>query len=233
MWNLIGTTYYPEIPVDGEPVQVSVPGIPWPKSQIPSTGHYCFVATVGNNHQPAPTPASLSFATFDAYVDYIRANNNITWRNFNVIETDFGRIKGPFGDMLGLPFRISGAWDHEHTFDLGTIADLPKGSGLALQVPSWLGRRLDPVPDQLEVFEEDLETDPAHPQRVRVQLPVNEPHRLWQIKLPTGTDSASHLLVYIPPERHDRPFDIAIRQLYKGQEVGRITWRLVPERKPG
>ncbi|GEM_PF-2008476 len=228
MWNLIGTTYYPEIPVDGEPVQVSVPGIPWPESQVPSTGHYCFVAAVGNNYQPAPTPASLSFATFDAYVDYILANNNITWRNFNVVEIDFGRIKGPFGGLFGLPFQISGAWDHEHTFHLGTVADLPEGSVLALQVPRWLGRGLDPVPDRLEVFE-DLETDPTHPQRVRAHLPVKESHRLGQIKLPTGTAAASHLLVHIPPERHDRPFDIAIRQLYKGHEVGRITWRLVPK----
>jgi hypothetical protein len=229
MWNLIGTSYYPQVPT-GSVVEVTTIGIPWPADEIPAPGHYCFVATVGNNYQPAPNPEVLmAFATFQDYYNYILDNNNITWRNFNVVDVPMGQIKGRFGDLLGLPFHITGAWNGEEVFGLETIADLPEGSTLVLQAADWIGWGLTPVPPGLKAFQ-DLETDIANTRRLRVPLPANRAHMLGEIKLPAHTAAASHLLVHIPPELHDRPYDVAIRQLYKGQEVGRITWRLVPVR---
>jgi len=82
LWNLIGSAYFPAVPA-GSVVEVSNPGIVWPANQIPVPGHYCFVAIVGNNKQPPPIPSS--FATFADFKSYILANNNISWRNFNVV----------------------------------------------------------------------------------------------------------------------------------------------------
>jgi hypothetical protein len=229
MWTLIGDSYYPNVPT-GSTVEVTTIGIPWPADQIPAAGHYCFVATVGNNYQPAPNPQALAnFATFQDYYDYILANNNVTWRNFNVVNLTAGQIKWPFGPLFPLPFRLTGAWTGEEVFQFEIIAELPKGSTLALQAADWIGRGLTPAPKSMKPFR-DLVTDPANTARLRIPLPTHAAHTLGEIKLPARTAAASHLLVSVPAALHDKPYEVAILQRYKGQEVGRITWRLVPVR---
>ena len=49
----------------------------------PGTGHYCFVAIVSTADDPAPPLADL--VDFDNFLAFIRNNNNVTWRNFNVV----------------------------------------------------------------------------------------------------------------------------------------------------
>jgi len=229
MWTLIGDSYFATVPT-ASAVQVSAIGIPWPADQIPAAGHYCFVATVGNNYQPAPNPETLAnFATFQDYYNYILGNNNITWRNFNVVNFAAGQIQRPFGPLVPLPFLLSGAWTGEENFQFETVAALPKGSVLALQAADWIGRSLTPARTYMTAVR-DLATDPANTARLRIALPADAVHALGEIKLPARTAAASHLLVSIPRSQHDKPYEIAILQRYKGQEVGRITWRLVPPR---
>ena len=220
MWNLIGTAYYPQLPA-GNMVEVSVPGVLWPSDQIPTAGHYCFVATVGNAYDPAPTPSS--FASFQDFENYIANNNDIAWHNFNV---DVVGYSERWGGLHPLPFQITGAWDGLHEFEFEIRAELPKGSHLALQIAKWIGRALRSKPEKWEEFG-DSTTDPKHPRRVRIALENKGLHKLGSIALPPNTIAPSHLLVRIPPEAHDRPFDVSIRQLYRGREVGRITWRLI------
>ena len=227
MWTLIGDSYYPTVPA-GNQVEVSTIGIPWPADQIPAPGHYCFVATVGNTYQSAPNPALLSnFASFADYENYIATNNQITWRNFNVVTVPMGQIKPPWGHLIPLHFHLTGAWMEDVVFRFETIADLPKGAELALETADWIGRRLAPASKAL-LARRDLVTDPANPARLRIPLRAAETHAFADIRLPARAAAPSHLLAHIPPESHHRPFDIAIRQLYRGKEVGRITWRLVP-----
>ncbi len=223
MWNLIGDAYYPDVP-PGSVVQISNPGIVWPADQIPAPGHYCFVATVGNANDPAPDPTSL--ISWNDFVNYIAKNNNIAWRNFNVIAMG-GHMEKPLrGEFVELPFLISGAWDQAREFAFEIIAKLPEGSSLALQVAERLGRALQPN-TRLEKFGDPV-TDPKNPRRVRIPIPMNHAHPLGQIELPAAAALPSHLLLHIPPHPDDGPCEIAIRQLYAGMEVGRITWRLVP-----
>ena len=40
------------------------------------------------------------------------------------------------------------------------------------------------------------------------------------------------LLVKIPEEMRKQEFEIYARQMYGDEEVGRVTWRLAPPRKP-
>jgi hypothetical protein len=232
MWTELGVSYYPQVP-SGSTVEVTTIGIPWPADQIPAAGHYCYVATVGNNYQPAPDPDSLAaFASFQDYVDYIAANNDIAWHNFNVITVPAGQIKGPFGNLIGLPFLLEGAWTGEEEFLFETVAELPEKSVLALQVADWIGRGLVGEGEELAVLR-DAATDPANTGRVRIALPPNEARSLRPVRLPAHTAAPSHLLVGIDPGRHHGSHEVSIRQLYKGQEVGRITWRLVPSRRRG
>jgi hypothetical protein len=114
MWNLIGSAMFADVPQAqfiGSPspplvaqasnVQVSNPGVTWPQGNIPGPGHYCFVATVGNSVEPAPSPTT--FTNFQGYVNYILAHNNITWRNFNVIAVLSMMKEGPFVGFVPLP----------------------------------------------------------------------------------------------------------------------------------
>jgi hypothetical protein len=212
LWNLIGCSYFPVVPA-GSVVQVSDPGITWPSDQLPPPGHNCFVATVGDNYAPAPN--SGSFASFAAYENFIYANNDITWRNFNVV---LGAQ-----EQLKIRFFIAGAWDVALPFALEVEGDLPEGSRLALQVPDWIGKGLKP---QLPRVEEAAE---GH---VHLPLPLKGRHALGTIELPAKTAAESHVIVEIPPELHRATHRLVVRQLRGNQEAGRITWVFQPRRRP-
>ena len=226
LWNLIGSAPFADVP-PGNIVQVSTPGVTWGSANIPLPGHYCFVAAVGNAAEPAPNPGT--FNTFNDFVNYIYAHNDITWRNFNVVSLGGHGIDGHFKGFIPLRFLITGAWDKPHEFAFETLAQLPPGSRMALEVPHWLGHGIRPVHANLEEHE-DADTDPDDRRRVRIPLHPSGSQPVGQIELRAGTRVASHLLVHIPDQHRNRPYEVALRQLYAGREVGRITWRLVPKR---
>ena len=63
---------------------VEAPAIPWEQDNLPpAAGHYCFVATVDHQFDPQPDTAVFTWAEF---LDFIRNYNNVTWRNFNVVD---------------------------------------------------------------------------------------------------------------------------------------------------
>jgi hypothetical protein len=227
MWNLIGSTEFADVP-PGRVVQVSDPGITWAQADIPAPGHYCFVATAGNADDPEPRPAA--FASFDEFVAYIYAHNNISWRNFNVVPLVRHKIGEPFPEFVELRFLIAGAWDAAHAFALESIADLPVGSRLDVQVPRWIGRGLRPPHPDRDADDENGHAEPGDRPPMRLHLDPHGRHVLGEVDVPADTAAVSHLLVHVPAEHRDRAHDVAIRQLYAGREVGRITWRLVPER---
>ena len=225
MWNLIGHAQYTAVPA-GRAVRVSTPAITWPQAGIPATGHYCFIATVGNAGDPEPAPGT--FSDFNAFVAYIQANNNITWRNFNVVAFAHRHPAGKFRGLIALPLHITGAWDKARIFELETLADLPERSRLVLETPDWLGRGLKPLPSEFEAHD-DAEAHPDDRSRMRIPLEPRGAGRLGAIELKADARVASHLLVQLPDEHQGASYEVAIRQLYEGQEVGRITWRLVSD----
>jgi hypothetical protein len=228
LWNLIGSASFPDVP-PGRVVRVSDPGITWPQADIPAPGHYCFVATAGNADEPAPTPAT--FTSFDDFVRYILAHNNVTWRNFNVVDSSRHRRVGPSGGYFALSFHVTGAWDAARTFELETTADLPPGSRMAFQVPQQLGSAFLAAHPDAEEYE-DANADPDDRYRIWIPLHPSGNHLVGQVELPAGSSFVCYLLVEVPYDRRDREYDVAIRQVYEGDEVGRITWRLVDDTPP-
>jgi serine protease len=227
-WNYIGSAYYPNVPLN-QAITISNPGILWPADHLPGAGHYCFVAVVGNAWDPAPAPTD--FATFDDFVNYIYAHNNITWRNFNVIEPG-QQSTGTAGQLLPLPFQITGAWDRARAFTFETNAQLPAGSQLSLELPHWLGHGLMPgLPQAQPTLRSRSPTvEPVESLPVRVPLNSSGPHPLPAVELPAASATASTLYVSIPTGAHLDPCNIVIRQIYNGREVGRIAWVLMPPR---
>jgi hypothetical protein len=226
LWTLIGTAYYPDVPPGGS-VEVSNPGIVWPADKLPGPGHYCFVAAVGDADDPGPNPAS--FATFDDFANYIYANNNMTWRNFNVGVPGLQGFRPPFGEYVALPFQITGAWDGPYRFGFEAEADLPAGAKVALQTPLWLGKALSRGSSAFEEVDDPL-TDPKEPRQMRLTLRPSGTEPLGEVELPAGTAAASQLMIHIPAARHIRPHKILIRQTYRKREVGRVTWLIPPPR---
>jgi serine protease len=80
-WTLVGNVVLPNVP-EGNQLAVSN-AVVWPAANVPGPGHYCLIGLVGNALDPAPGPGA--FPDWNSYYQFIRQNNNITWRNFNVV----------------------------------------------------------------------------------------------------------------------------------------------------
>ena len=206
----------PLVPAAGNGLIVS-PAIIWPGNQILVTGHYCFVALIGNAEDPAPDP--LDFGSWVNYERFIRENNNVSWRNFDVVDYLLGAPSGP----INLRFYIRGPWDKARDMSLEVISTLPAKARLTVQVPIH----------QKDVLKGlgSVEMD-EHQKFVRVSLNPHGMSKAKPFKFPKDFCAEAHLLVHLPEEfRHDT-YDIYLRQLYEGREIGRITWRLRPSNQP-
>ena len=217
LWTLVGSTTIANVPA-GNVLTVS-PVITWPQAQIPATGHYCFVALIGTAGDPAPAPAALF--DWNTYQTFIRNNNNVTWRNFNVVDINPDPSLDP--EFVVLPFLAPGTPDQARVMNLEIVAKLPAGARAVLEVPLRLMEAVEERP----LFKVDKKRGVA-------RLPVNPfgRFRLGAAVFPAKSTNAMRLLVHIPKDYRDRPYEVFARQLFEEQEVGRVTWRLAqPEKK--
>jgi hypothetical protein len=214
LWHLVGSVTVPNVPI-GELLTVS-DGITWPAAAIPGPGHYCLVALIGNAQDPPPAPAD--FLDWDNFRTFIRANNNVTWRNFNVVDNDPDPAADPEG-FVAMPFVFPGAPDRARRFALEIVARLPRGSRLMLEVPEgWLHLLED----------QRLQGKPAKGGKAALfALPPAGRYRLGPAAIPAKARIRMRLLADIPEEYRKNAFQVYARQLFDGEEeVGRVTWRL-------
>ena len=216
---MAGSVTIPNVPT-GEQLNVS-DAITWPSAAIPDSGHYCFVGLIGNAADPAPAPAD--FVDWSNYTRFIRENNNVTWRNFNVEDNDPSPDPSVPRGFLALPFLVPGAPDKARPFQLEVIGRLPKGARALLEVPLYF----------LELFKERSPLIKTDPKRQTALIPVNPYGRklFAEVIFPAKSRAKMRLLVFIPPELRKNSYEIAVRQLWEKQEVGRVTWRLAPGRR--
>lgn len=211
LWSLIGTTTLPWIPT-GSSLEVS-DAITWAAAAVPGTGHYCFVAVAGNGQDPKPGPAA--FTTWANYLTFVQNNNNVAWRNFDVIPAP------PSASREGthrLPFVIPGAFDASRRFAIEVMGGLPRGSEAALEMPIALAKQLR-VKLQFDQIVHDGEL-------VRIPLHVFGRQRIGAGVLPAGSITQCALLVRVPEDTYQGRgrHELAIRQLQGDLEVGRLTW---------
>ncbi len=210
----------PEIPA-GDVLTVS-DAITWQADEIPGPGHYCFVGLIGNAQDPAPNPAE--FLDWQTYRTFIRNNNNVTWRNFNVVNNAPPPNVEPPG-FVPLQFLAPGAPDITRFMTVEIVSRLPRGSRALLELPSaWLnglnprGSRIEPVP-----------------QTANVRIAINHAGttRLGPLPFPPRSRTALRLLVQLPEQLRNRSYTVYARQLFENDEVGRVTWRLAPRGDKG
>jgi serine protease len=220
LWTLAGTTILPNVPI-GEQLTVS-DAIVWPQADIPSAGHYCFIGLVGNAADPAPGLAD--FLNWNNFRRFIRENNNVAWKNFNVEDNnpDVGDPTVPEG-FKALKFLAPGAPDKARFMTLEVIGKLPDGSKAVLEVPLVFYELLHGC-HQLGKVSIDRK-------RAVVLIPIN-PHgrmQLGEVLFPVKSRTALQLLVQIPEEHRKQTYQIAVRQIWEREEVGRVTWQLQPK----
>jgi len=215
LWTLIGSVTIPNIPT-GNILTVSNE-ITWPAADIPGKGHYCLVGLIGNAEDPAPDPTD--FLDWSNFQRFIRENNNVTWRNFNVVDNVADPAADPAG-YIPLPFLVAGAPDKGRHMRIDVVARLPRDARAFLEIPLHLR---DALKERTPLIKVDKKGGVA-------RLPVN-PHgefTLGEFFFPARFRARLRLLVQLPKEAHKEEYELFVRQLFEGKEVGRVTWRLIP-----
>lgn len=215
LWTPVGTGVVTIPNVATGNVLTCSDGLTWPAAELPPPGHYCFVGILGTEGDPAPSPAD--FLNFDNFINFIRNNNNVTWRNFNVVDIDPSDPKAQFA----LPWIMPGAPDRRAPFALELNMNLPRGAELLLDLPL---RFLRDFRAQLRLVSVDERRD-----RAVAQLPAHGRVRFGPALMAQGARYDMRLLARVNSKDRDAVFQVEARQLFEGkEEVGRLTWHFDP-----
>lgn len=217
LWTLIGTTTLPSV-ANGDVLTV-FPGLTWPAAAIPAPGHYCLVCTLDTASDPAPSPGSL--VDWGTFVRFIRDNNNVTWRNFDVVDNVAPPEAEPPG-WVPLPFLAVGAPREAVPMALEVEPRLPEGAHVCLEAPVYLL-------EALRAWSPAVEVD-ADGRTGRLPLKPAGGQVVGEAPFPTALRAACRLLVQVPDGARREAYEVAVRQVFEGLEVGRVTWRLAPPR---
>lgn len=224
-WTLIGNDIIPSVP-PGNTLKVSN-AIKWNQGDIPGPGHYCFIAVIDTPEDPAPDPAVLT--DWQSFLDYVAKNNNVTWRNFNIIPFQpapplplpiFPANPNVPDQYAMLPFDISGPARRGLETNIEICSKLPMGASIWLVAATPLANRLcNESPYNLKSKDRE---------RTCVRLNPCGHNALNPIFMPPGVRMRLELLVQVPRNKEiTGSYECYVRQLYQKREIGRVTWRLV------
>lgn len=222
LWTLVGNVVLPSVPV-GDQLTVSGP-VTWGQTDIPAPGHYCFVALIGSAADPPPNPGD--FLDWNKFTRFIRENNNVTWRNFNVEnnDPDVNDPSVPKG-FKALAFLAPGAPDKGRFMAIEVITRLPQGAKALLEMPVVFHELLN---ERHQLGEVDVDK-----KRGVAFVPINPQGqtRFGDVLFPARSRTALRVLCQIPTKQRKGAYQVVARQLWKREEVGRVTWRLQPKRR--
>lgn len=213
-WNLIGSVTLPSVPI-GDILTVS-PALTWHSADIPATGHYCFVVTLQHPNDPAPPTPGLF--DWNSFTDMIRAQNNVTWRNFNVIN-DFPDTPNA---TISLAFNVTGAEDSTRSFTFEIERKLPIDTVFKLEGPLTLVSHLKG--EHLWKFMHNRKD-----KLTQIVLPSLPRIGFKKVRIPRKGNIPCKLNIKLGKEKITFGHSISIRQLYEGKEVGRIVWKFAPK----
>ncbi len=240
-WHEIGCSSVTSVP-QGDTLKVAR-SIRWPASDVPEPGSYSLVALVEDTEDPTPLPPGLLVAEglskrrfkrqrrpsgvelpppdFDwyAYLAYLRKHNNIAWRSLIVVDN----LQTKQGAQSRLEFRITGtpAGDRGRFFDLEVLQRLPKGVELCLDVPMTLAPALSVGGS----WKSKVVTKSNGGKYLRFPLPPIPRVPFFGVPLAAGAEHLCHFVLSGAESMRRKGNSLAIRQLFRGQEVGRVTWQ--------
>lgn len=205
-WNHIGAVTMPSVGVD----QYGVGGpLEWPAEDIPAIGHYCFVGVLSNAQDPAPDLAVVSSA--NDFYDLIRENNNVVWKNFDV-DNLFA------GGYTQVEFWVQGWPRHRHRGALEIdLSALPAGVQVELRILKRL--LVGAATERMSMAEETT---------LYAKFELESGHRCAIRSMPLEpSDRTEVVLTFIlTDDLPDGAYDLFVRQLIDGREMGRVTRRI-------
>ena len=215
LWNYIGTTTPVDVPT-GNTLVVTT-GLTWAAADIPATGHYCFVAVLDHPQDPAPPIPGPT--DWNGFLDIIRNNNNVTWRNFNVVDV----LPDPQADPVILPFLLTGAPGEARRFDLEIAVHLPDDAQVLLQLPAAAAAGL---PAQ---WRERLRRDGD--ELLLLDIPRLRSNAFCGVRM--HADAAHECRFIVRPSRGMAAgkHTIEVRQFAADLQVGGVGWVLRPKRE--
>ena len=212
-WCEIGTATVDGVPT-GDALEVTgspagwtpgafTPPKSWPPQVLASSAHYpdyCYLAVVEEDNG-SPLPPGGSYFRWSAWREFLR-RPGVAWRNSHRV---------PSGTSHRLGFLVAGTLDREREFDLEVIQRLPDGTKVEWTLPIGLATKL-------------AQRQPALPFEPKgtLTLPERRLVRFSRVRLPKGLCAPARFDVTGTAPR--RGHSVAIRQLWRGEEVGRITW---------
>jgi hypothetical protein len=217
MWNLIDTTAPVNVP-QGNTLVVT-DALTWAAANLPAAGdHACFVAILNQAQDPAPPP--LPATDWDSFTAFIRNNNNVAWRNFDVVDVQ----PDPSADPAEARFLVAGPPDNERVFDLHILQNLPGGVQLWWEVPMALYGLMRRASFRKIKFQERERT-------VRLLLPSIRDLAIRKVRLGPNARFRTRLLLHGSKDMGQGWYRIAISQRTHAQEVGRVTLGVRATRK--
>jgi hypothetical protein len=216
-WHLIGTTNPVNVP-STDTLEVT-DALIWNKNSIPATGHYCFIGIANHPNDPAPLIPPAAGFDWNDFTDYIKNNNNIVWRNFNVIDVE----PDPSAEPTELPFLVAGAPDKVRYFDLEIMLRVPRDVKVWLEAPKSLFSFLPKNTFQATKFYK-------REKMVRVMLHKFHKTLLKRVKIGRSARHRCKFIIYNSKTLDSSLHTISIKQIYEGMEVGRVSWAMRPLR---
>ncbi|HSF38886.1 MAG TPA: S8 family serine peptidase [Thermoanaerobaculia bacterium] len=187
-----------------------VPAFSFLAVQFPESGT---PSHVPGYEQPLLPPGPPYF-DWTGYRSFLRGPG-VAWRNVHPI-----KVKGV--QEMTLAFLIAGTPDQARHFDFEVIQRLPEKAEVALEVPLALAAKLRQRLPWLPNGPEDLK-------KGLLKLPRRPRTALGRVALAPGACAPAAFKVVAGPSPLLRGHSLAIRQLWRGEEVGRITWWFVTE----
>ena len=210
LWTFIGTVNLPTVPT-GDLLTVGGP-LTWPAEEIPAPGHYCFIAILDHVLDPGPDPTD--FYNRENFSKFIRANNNVVWRNFNVVANN-----PPSGsNVVAQEFLLAGGFEQSRRMRLEATMRLPNGAKAWLCVPEHLLDYFEPVRSPYLSYGR---------QSGIVDLPLNAQGRtsFGNMDLPSKARLNLEVRVSIPEAARQCSYIGWVSQFEGDEELGRVTWR--------
>jgi hypothetical protein len=148
----------------------------------------------------------------------IRAHNNVTWRNFNVVNN----LPDTPDATPSFAFKLVGAEDRARPFAFEIERRLPEDAVLELEGPLGLLVRLRGENPWKLVQDKKRE-------KARLTLPALPRIMLEKVRIPRMGRMPCVFKIRLRKGKVVYGHGVAIRQVYKGEEVGRINWQFAPE----
>jgi hypothetical protein len=180
--------------------------IPEPVGAIPGRGHYCFVALIESPGEPVPNPGSIS--TIDEFYRLIREKNNVTWRNFDVVDV-LPNTK------QAMSIRLGGWPDADIYTDLEVDAQsLPADAVVTLRVPRRVAEH---------AHRRGLTLVRETKRECTFQVDSRQICALAGIPIRASESHEAVLEVDVPAHMAHGAYRVSLAQKVNGREMGRVS----------